>query len=256
MNISINNLKGGVNKTGSTIEIGACLGSMGKKVLLLDMDQQCNLSDYTDCDFTKPNILNLLEAAPYAIDDYIQKKPLFDVICGTPELSTADKRYSGLDDIFLLNDAIEYGLKDRYDYILIDNPPARGVVVTMSFVAADQIVIPTECDDGSIKGVVSVMNDLKALRDSRNHYSHAKIAGIILNRYERTNPHNEALSILSTYADQFEDTPLVMTVRKGVIMSDAKSFKMSVQERDKNSGVGRDFMKISIALKNRFEEEC
>ena len=251
--ISVNNLKGGCNKTGTSIELAACLGNLGKKVLLVDLDQQCNLSDYVDCDMSKPNIEDLIDGDKQIdLNEAIQKKQLFDVICGSTGLSKADRKYIGMDDQYLLADTLDL-FKDQYDYIIIDNQPSRSIIVTMSYVASDYIVIPTEGDDGSIKGVNSVIEDVEALRKSRNHISHAKILAIVLNRFENSTNHKDALYLHETIANNNEDKPIVSTIKKGVVVSEVKTYKTTIQEYSKYHNVAIDFRKLTNAIIERVE---
>ena len=118
------NQKGGVGKTTSTIELGNALALKNKKVLIIDLDQQGNLTKYVNAQTNLPNIYDVLQAKK-PIAEAIQTCGRVDIIASSKELSKADKEFVEHDDIFLLEDVVEL-IKDKYDFVFIDNGPARS----------------------------------------------------------------------------------------------------------------------------------
>ena len=188
--VAITNQKGGVGKSTSAESLSNVIAAKKKKVLLIDLDQQGNLSKYVGADLSKPTIYDVLNAEK-PIADAIQKCGRIDIITSSKELSKSDKEFGEHDDIFLLADVIEL-IKDKYDYIFIDNGPARSTLLTMAYVASDYIIIPTEVDDGSMDGVDEVNNDIIKYRQGKRPITKAKIAMLLLNRYENTVMHQNA----------------------------------------------------------------
>lgn len=237
--VGVINQKGGVGKTTCTIELANAVASKKKKVLVIDLDQQGNLSKYVGADLSVPTIYDVLQAEK-PIADAIQKCGRIDVIASSKELSKADKEFVEYDDIFLLQDVIEL-VKDSYDVIFIDNAPARSTLLTMAYVASDHIVIPAEADDGSIDGVEEVHNDIIKYRQGKRHITEAKISMLILNRYENTIMHQNAKENLEDKSDSYEDHPIIATIRKGIAASECKCFKEAVIDYDSNSNLASDY---------------
>lgn len=244
--IAICNQKGGVGKTTTAIELAVCLHNKNKKVLLVDFDQQGNLSQYVDISKDK-NIYGVLHV-DYPLEEAIQSKEFFDVIASSKQLTRADREFIGQDDVYLLSDVFEM-ISDRYDFVIIDNSPSRNILLNMAYVAADYVIVPTECDAGSISGILAIEEDIKSLRESRNAMSHATIAAIILTKYEKTIMHETAKEELEEIAStEIKGNPFVMIVRKSIRASEAKSMLKSMQEYDKYGNPATDYRKITDKL--------
>ena len=258
--ISIANQKGGIGKSSSVIEIASVLSiEYNKKVLVIDLDQQRNLSKYIGANIETdqkghnliPSIYDVLTSDAFTTDS-IQHLSHFDAISASEQLSKADRTFMDSDDMYLLADIID-GIKELYDYIIIDNGPSRNILLTMSYVASDEIIIPSECDEGSIDGIIAIYSDLKKLRESRNKLSHAIVKGLILTRYEKTSIHSIALEEdLAEIANRMEQDigyrPFVLPVRKSIKMSECKGFKQSLQEYDRYGNAAKDYRKIVKTL--------
>lgn len=151
MIISISNFKGGVGKTTSCLNIGAGLAKKGKRVLLIDLDPQFNLTQSLNCnEETEDNIYNVLKdgrpLSPIEISKKLHLVPAtLDLIKAEVELSHRFKRES------ILNKALE-AVIDTYDYVIIDCPPSLGVLTINGFVASDLIFVPIEAEFLSLKG--------------------------------------------------------------------------------------------------------
>jgi chromosome partitioning protein len=158
--ISIANFKGGVGKTTSTINIGAGLHQMGKKVLLIDLDPQFNLTQSLGFMETSFPIYGSLKGAypltPLAITEG------WDIISSSLDLIKAEIELSAeLSAEFkreeILNRLIE-GLNAQYDFILIDCPPSLGLLSINAFVASDEIYVPIEAEFLALKGY-AILNE-------------------------------------------------------------------------------------------------
>lgn len=250
--IAVANQKGGVGKTTTALEVSVALSDMGKRVLLFDLDQQCNLTGYVNADTTAQSIYDVLHVN-CRLDEAIQHLSKFDFVPSSPELSKADREFVDQDDVFLLLDLTEL-CENNYDYIIIDNSPSRNILLTMAYIAADYLLIPTECDDGSITGIEAVHKDLMKLRNGRVQYSHAKILGVILNKYEKTILHSTAQNEIEKLCKSYEDSVLIYTVRKSINASECKRLNMSVQEYDKDSTVAKDFRLVTRSIVRRCED--
>lgn len=247
--IVVANQKGGVGKTTTAIEVAAALSAAKKKVLLVDLDQQGNLSKYVGAFPAVPTIYDALHAKA-TIQDTIQHLDVCDVIASSAELSKADREFVEADDVFLLADLIDF-IKDEYDYIIIDNNPSRNVLLTMAYIAGQYVLIPTECDDGSIDGIDAINRDIVKLRDGRIPFSQAQVMGIILTKYERTVMHAVAWEDLQAIADKIGGEPFIMEVRKAIVVSECKKVCQSLQSYSRWSNPAMDYRKIAEEIMRR-----
>lgn len=186
--IMVSNQKGGVGKTTTTLELGAIYARKGKRVLIIDLDGQVNISMYVNAKYDDKNIptirdvlleikeiMNHLEAEAEKEDDMqddIITRSIqttgegFDIIAGHRNLSNALAEFSDTTDVFLLKELIS--CMEDYDYILIDSAPARSPLLNMGYVAADYCLILTEADKASQDGVKQVVTDIKLLKKNKN----------------------------------------------------------------------------------------
>lgn len=192
--ISIYNNKGGVGKTTTTKRLAIYLSNMNKKVLIIDMDPQTNISkqflnsykeDITDVLLTGLNI----NEAIYTSDKIAGN---IHIVPASMSLQKANNKMllEGIEQTpaTRLNKALKK-LEDDYDYILIDCPATIDLLVTNALVVADEIIIPMGTDVYSlegIKGLVEKINEVK-----QNYNNELKIKGIFLNRFKNSNIHKE-----------------------------------------------------------------
>lgn len=154
--ISIANQKGGVGKTTITLNIGSALSEEGNKVLLLDLDAQCNLSNTLVENFQKneKSVFDLMVNDDVNAEEVIFKTkfPLLSIIPSSSLMSGIDKRLSDeWDAQFLLKDKLE-PIKNNFDFIIIDCPPSLGLATTSGLICSDYIIIPLNMDEYSFMG--------------------------------------------------------------------------------------------------------
>ena len=171
---AIINLKGGVAKTTTAINMAAILARhYGKRVLLIDADSQCNTTEFFGGEDTGENMASILRDAH--LYDYPESAAVLaiqstgienlDLIPGDETLMDMDlsAAKSGTADINVLRILVE-SLQDKYDYVLIDCPPAFNAASAAALVAADDVVIPIKLDAFSVRGMVNLMRQVMNMR--------------------------------------------------------------------------------------------
>lgn len=182
--IAMMNRKGGTGKTTSTYNLAAYLRAAGKRVLLIDLDSQRNLTYIAgalDADITADNVLGISETitALEAIDSAGQ-----DIISASPALSIADRVLQGVGTEYRLKESLE-PIQGIYDYCIVDTPPQLGSIVANALTAADEVIITATPDALSVQGIAQ----LKTMIESVQKYSNKALSinGILVTRYQRSN---------------------------------------------------------------------
>ena len=159
--IAVANQKGGVGKTTTAVNLSACLGAKGKKVLLLDTDPQGSASSGLGVDKSQAeySIYNVL------IGDVSLKEALvhtefenLDLCPSNIELAGAEIELVSMEDRELLMKRAVAEIKNDYDFIIIDCPPSLGLITLNSFVCADTVMIPIQCEYYALEGLSQLMN--------------------------------------------------------------------------------------------------
>jgi len=215
--VAMCNQKGGVGKTTSTINLGAALAEYGRRVLLVDMDPQGALSAGLGVPHyeLEQTIHNLLVGPPVSIDDVLlhTRVPHMDLVPSNIDLSAAE--------IQLVNEVGReqtlaralHPVLDRYDYVLIDCQPSLGLLTVNGLACADGVVIPTECEFFSLRGLALLTDTVDKVRDRLN--PKLEISGILLTRYDpRTVNAREVMArVVERFGDLVFDTVITRTVR-------------------------------------------
>jgi chromosome partitioning protein len=215
--IAMCNQKGGVGKTTSTINLGASLAEYGRRVLLVDLDPQGALSaglgvPHYELDHT---IHNLLIEPRVSIDDVMihTRVSHMDLVPSNIDLSAAE--------IQLVNEVGReqslaralYPVLDRYDYVLIDCQPSLGLLTVNGLACSDGVIIPTECEYFSLRGLALLTDTVDKVHDRLN--PKLSISGILVTRYDpRTVNSREVMArVMERFGDLVFDTVITRTVR-------------------------------------------
>jgi len=215
--IAMCNQKGGVGKTTSTINLGASLAEYGRRVLLVDLDPQGALSaglgvPHYELDHT---VHNLLVEPRVSIEEVLLHTRVkgMDLVPSNIDLSAAE--------IQLVNEVGReqtlaralHPVLDRYDYVLVDCQPSLGLLTVNGLACADGVIIPTECEYFSLRGLALLTDTVDKVHDRLNRRLH--ITGILVTRYDpRTVNSREVMArVVERFGDLVFDTVVTRTVR-------------------------------------------
>jgi chromosome partitioning protein len=215
--ISLANQKGGVGKTTTTINLGASIAELGKRVLLVDFDPQGALSvglgiNPMTVDLTVYNLLLDRDVEP---DQAILKTQIPDL-----EIMPSNIDLSAAEIVLVSEVAREQALKralnkvrNRYDYILIDCPPSLGLLTVNALTASDGVIIPLECEYFALRGMALLMDTVEKVRDRLN--PDLRLEGIIPTMYDgRTLHGREVLErVRSAFGEFLYKTVIRRTIR-------------------------------------------
>lgn len=174
MVIAITSHKGGTGKTTTSISLGAALQKIGKKVLLIDMDGQCNLTTTFGLKPNiQPSIIELLEGKATIENVTKRGEGKIDIIPSNYEMVLLEKK---LEKVDALRNAIE-PIKKLYDYIIIDCPPSLGIFTINALVASDRYLIPMVAETYQYQSIPKLVETAEKIKASIN--SNLKLAGIL-----------------------------------------------------------------------------
>lgn len=224
--ISISNQKGGVGKTTTVGALAAGFRLKGYKVLCVDLDPQSNLSfscgaETEDC----PTIYEVLKGEIKAYLS-IQKMPSFDIISSNILLSGLELEFTQTGREFLLKEAIDC-VKDKYDYIFIDTPPALSILTVNAFTASNNIIIPMLADIFSLQGIAQLSETIERVKKYCN--PSLKVEGIVLTKFnKRTILSREIKGTAELVAEQLNASIFNTTIRSSVAIMEAQTNQQEI----------------------------
>ncbi|GAB6933777.1 MAG TPA: AAA family ATPase [Calditerricola sp.] len=220
--IAVANQKGGVGKTTTSVNLGACLSTLGKKVLLVDIDPQgnttsgigINKADVQYCIYdVLINDINPLDAILHT-----NIKGL-DVIPATIQLAGAEiELVPVISREVRLRKALGV-VQDRYDYILIDCPPSLGILTVNSLTAADSVIIPIQCEYYALEGLSQLLNTIRLVQKHLN--PDLRIEGVLLTMLDART--NLGLQVIEEVKKYFKDKVYRTIIPRNVRLSEAPS---------------------------------
>lgn len=248
--ISVTNQKGGVGKTTTTINLGAALAELGKRVLIIDLDPQGNAStglgiEVEDRTLTTYDLL----LGDVSLNDVIyptDQTGLF-IIPSTVDLSSADMELvSNEKRSFLLHDALRQPAMTefQFDYILIDCPPSLNLMTVNAMVASDSILIPLQSEFFALEGLSQLMLTIRGVRSSAN--TSLRIEGIVLTMYDARN--NLSQQVEQDARDNLGELVFRTIIPRNVRVSEAPSFAMPVISYDSASKGARAYRALAKEL--------
>ncbi len=243
--ISISNHKGGVGKTTSAINIGAGLNLLKKKVLLIDLDPQANLSQSLGLINEPINIYGALrgEYKPQPIE--ILKG--LDVIPSTLDLSGAEVEMSGeAGREYILRELID-PIRGSYDYILIDSPPSLGLLTINSFTASNEVLIPLQAQYLALQGLSKLVEVIDKIKKRLN--KELKIGGVFITQYDSRKVLNR--DVVETIHAHFKDEVFKTKIRDNIALAEAPAQGVDIFRYNSKSYGAEDYLALSKEVLKR-----
>ena len=223
--VAIASQKGGVGKTTSAMNTAAGLARTGREVLLIDLDSQANLTTgvgmYTAAQ--QRGIYEVLLGHAVLDEVIVNNEAGFDIVVATRNLSGAQVELLGMKRReYQLKDALKK-MRKAYNWILLDCPPSLNIVVINALVAADSVIVPTQCEYFALQGLVELLDTVNKVKRSFN--PDLKVDGVLRTMYDRRNKLNREVSdqLSSHFGEQVYQTVIPRNIRLAEAPSHGKT---------------------------------
>lgn len=242
--IAIANQKGGVGKTTTSVNLAASLAKMNRRVLLIDLDPQGNATmgsgvDKSELEHSVYDVLMGEADAMTAVE--AADAAGFDLLGSNADLTGAELELMDLDRReFRLRDSL-MGIRVRYDIVIIDCPPALGLLTLNGLVAAESVIIPMQCEYYALEGLTALMDTISRVNSSLN--PRLKIEGLLRTMYDPRNSLSRDVSL--QLIDHFGDEVYRTVIPRNVRLAEAPSYGLPILFYDRHSRGAKAYLALA-----------
>ena len=256
--VALTNQKGGVGKTTSAANLGACLAGLGRRVLLVDMDPQANLTVHFGVDiYTEEKSIYTVMIGDARADEVVCRTQIkqLDLIRSNINLAGAEIELVGVvGRETILKEALQ-PVMGQYDYVLIDCPPSLGLLTLNALTTVNEVFIPLQTEFFALQGMSKLMETIRLVRRRIN--PQLQVTGIIACMYDgRTRLAQEVRANIQEF---FPDRLFETVIHKNVKLAEAPSYGKPINIYGRNSRGCKDYTALArevVAQEERMRQEA
>ena len=240
--ISILNHKGGVGKTTTTINLAAAFQQKKKRVMVIDLDGQANLTESFGYSIEEEKTVYGALKGEYGLP-LIETESGITLVPSCLDLSAAESELINEPgrEMILRGLIAKVPNIDKFDYVLIDCPPSLGLLTLNALTASDYLIIPVQAQFLAMRGMAKIMNVIHIIQERLN--PGLKVGGIIITQYDQRKTLNKSVSDL--IKDSFCDQVFKTIIRDNVSLAEAPIKGQNIYEYNKNSNGAKDYMELA-----------
>lgn len=240
--IAVLNHKGGVGKTTTTINLAAALQQKKKRVLLIDMDGQANLTESCGLSIEEEQAVYGAMKGEYPLP-LVELDNGLTIVPSCLDLSAAESELINEPGRELILKGLVAKLLDsrKFDYILIDCPPALGLLTLNALTTADFLIIPVQAQFLAMRGMAKIMNVIEIVRERLN--PNLNIGGIVITQFDKRKTLNK--SVAELIKGSFCNKVFKTVIRDNVALAEAPIKGLNIFEYNKNCNGAKDYMALA-----------
>ena len=250
--IAITNQKGGVGKTTTAVNLSAALAEKGSRVLLIDLDPQASASSAMGIkESSLGSIYQALIGAKHARELILPTRiPNLSAIPADLDMAGAEIEVARMDDhmLQLRNALADIREQNAFDFALLDCPPSLGILMSNALAAADEILVPIQCEYYALEGLSLLMEVTERIRASGAN-PHLAISGLVLTMYDGRTNLNPA--VVKEVRDHFQEVVYNTLIPRTVRFAEAPSYGRTIFEHDPNGPGAEAYRSLAAELLER-----